>query len=235
MVYGGCGADIGTAPSNLCHKGDPIGAFFKSISAGTVYDVCIEFLGGKPLCSRQQQAAAGVLYVNKITSGVIGETSITWYVNSAAIGTWTVHLYPDPVVPKFGINPLIVAKSHRLFGLVVRHLEEGHRVRAWRRCDGICPLSLRLARTKGKTRRYVVVRPAGGASFSLGETLYVQVDAPGQSDGNGSRLWGRLYTGMLIQDPKGARGDTSIRHIGPLLCTPPDDIFTQAVDCDRVE
>jgi hypothetical protein len=236
VVYGGCGTEAGTAPSHLCHKGDRLGAFFQSLNVDAAYTVCVKFpLRDKTLCAEQQQAAAGVLYVNKITSGIVGKTSITWSVNSVPIGIWNFGLYPDPVVSKFGINPLIVSKAHRLFGLLIKYGGNGPRVRAWRRCDGVCPLRLRLVRDKDGVRHYVVAAQSGGATFELGDTLYVQVDAPGQTDGHGSRMWGRLYTGQFVRDPHGGPNDTAIRHLGPLLCVPPGSDYRAATSCDQVQ
>jgi hypothetical protein len=236
VVYGGCGIEGTTPPSHLCRKGDQLGAFFQSLNGDSVYTVCVRFpLGEKTLCREQQQALAGVLYVNKVTSGIVGKTTITWSVSSVQIGEWSFGLYPDPVVAKFGINPLIVSKSHRLAGLLIKHAGEDVRVRAWRRCGGFCPLKLRWVGKHQAARRYLIPRPSGGAPFALGDTLYIQVDAPGGTDGHGSRLWGRLYTGRFVRDPKGAPGDTAIRHIGSLLCTPPDGGPEDAVDCDQVQ
>lgn len=235
-VYGGCGIDAGTAATHLCHKGDPLGAFFRSNESDAVYEVCVIFPDGRRLCAKDQQAAAGILYVNKITSGIVGRTTIEWSVASTRIGTWAFGLYPDPVVSKFGINPLFFARQHRLYGFLIRHGGNGPRVRAWTTCGtgNICPLGLRRTAVNNGIRRYQVSAPPHGAHFELGRLLYVLLDAPGQSDGHGSRIWGRLYTGRFIHAHKGRRGDTALKHLGELRCVPPGKSYTRAVDCDSV-
>jgi hypothetical protein len=235
-VYGACGLEEQSAPSHLCHKGDPLGAYFRSESTDVHYDVCVHFpVVSKRLCSTNQEAQAGVLYVNKITSGVIGQTTITWFVNSALVGTWTFGLYPDPVVSRFGINPIFFSKQHRLYGFLIRNGGNGSRVRAWTTCGtgNICPLGLRRVAVHGGVRRYMVSAPPSGAHFELGRLLYVLIDAPGRTDGHGSALWGRLYTGKFVRAPHGGRGDTALRHLGELRCVPPGKGFSSAVDCDR--
>lgn len=235
-VYGACGIGGDSTPSHLCHKGDSLGAFFRSESTDVHYDVCVDFpVSSRRLCSKGQEAQAGVLYVNKITSGVVGRTTITWYVNSAQVGTWTFGLYPDPVVSKFGINPLFFTAEHRLYGFLIRYGGNGSRVRAWTTCGtgNICPLGLRRVAVHDGIRRYVVNAPPHGAHFELGRLLYVLVDAPGQTDGHGSAIWGRLYIGKFVQAQHGRRNDTALRHLGELRCVPPGKSFSSAVDCDR--
>jgi hypothetical protein len=236
-VYGACGLLADSGPSHLCHKGDSLGAFFRSESTDVRYDVCVDFpLVEKRLCSTNQEAQAGVLYVNKITSGVEGKTTITWYVNSTQVGTWTFGLYRDPVVPKFGINPLFFARQHRLYGFLIRHGGNGSRVRAWTTCGtgNICPLGLRRVAVHEGIRRYIVSAPPHGAYFELGRLLYVLVDAPGETDGHGSQIWGRLYTGKFVRAPHGKPGDTALRHLGELKCVPPGKGYSNAIGCDRV-
>lgn len=233
-VYAGCGKEAETPRSHVCHKGDPVGAFFRSRRADATYRVCVRFSPSqKQLCVENQPAPRGVLQINKITNGAVGEIGIRWWVGPNLIGRWTVGLYPDPVVSKFGVNPLILFGNHRLFGLLVKHGGNGSRVRAWRRCAGICPLRLRRVRKRGPVRRYVVAGNSRAARFRLGDVIHVLLDAPGQTDGHGLRIWGRLYTGRFIRDPRGGPRDTAIRHIGRLRCVPPGADFRVAKSCDR--
>jgi hypothetical protein len=236
-VYGACGVLDDSAPSHLCHKGDPLGAFFRSESTSIRYNVCVDFPADeKRLCVKEQEAQAGVLYLNKITSNLVGKTTITWYVDSIQVGTWTFGLYPDPVVPKFGVNPLFFAKQRRLYGLLIHSHGDPPRARAWTTCgtSNICPLGLRQANADGGGSRYVVSAPPTGAHFELGQLLYVLLDAPGETDDHGSPIWGRLYTGKFVRARHGKQGDTALRHLGELKCVPPGKGFSSAIDCDRV-
>jgi len=232
-VYGGCGLGGATRPSHLCRKGDELGAFFRSNTADAVYEVCVRFPTGKRLCAPGQLASQGTLYVNKITSNIEGSTFITWAVNSQEVGSWHFGLYPKPVVPRFGINPLIVSRTHRLFGILLRNVPSGLRVRAWRQCHGNCPLPLRLISSRGGNRRYRIAGSPAGSTFSLGEKFYVQVDAPGRRD-HGTRVWGRLYRGKLVRDRSGGPKDTAIHSVGTLLCTPPGKTYRAARGCNQV-
>jgi hypothetical protein len=233
VTYGGCGVTESTTPSHLCHRGDELGAFFKSDLASVVYSVCVKFPTGKSICAASQEAAAETLYVNKITSNIVGPTTITWSVGSQPVGSWTFSLYPDPVVPKFCINPLIVSGKHQLVGLLVKNVRRGSRVRAWRECEGRCPLRLRSGGADQGTRRYVITGPQARRSFNLGDVIYVEVDAPGQRR-YGSRVWGRVYIGKLVHQRRGRSTDTAVRRVGPLLCTPPGAGYQHATSCDRV-
>lgn len=231
-VYGGCGTDIDTPPAHLCHKGDRVGAFFRSNAADSGYDVCIE-QRGRRACAYAQPASKGVLYVNNLSIGVPGPTTIRWRVNGGEIGNWQLDVYPDPVVPKFGVDPLIVSRTHRLFGLVLRHIPPGARVRAWRKCPELCPLRLRLTAVRGETRRYEISGSPAGVTFALGERIYVQVDTPEKAE-HGYRVWGRLYKGELVRDRRGGPRDTAVERVGDLLCTPPDANFRAATSCAEV-
>lgn len=235
LVYGGCGTDIDTPPAHLCHRGDRVGAFFRNNAADVTYDVCVDHRrnGHGGGCAYGQAASKGVLYVNDLNAGIPELTVISWRVNGGEIGRWQLDVYPDPVVPKFGLNPLIVSRTHRLFGLVLRHIPPGVRVRAWRKCPGLCPLPLRLTAVRGETRRFKIAGPPAGATFALGERLFVQVDVPGKSE-HGYRVWGRLYKGELVRNPRGGPRDTAVEPVGGLLCTPPGSNFRAAAVCAEV-
>ena len=234
-VYAGCGTASGIAPSHFCHRGEPLVAFFESDLNDAVYDLCVLLPVPLRVCSYGQPATKGVLHVAKFSSSlsVYGPTSLSWSVGGISVGTWEIDVYPDPILPRFGVSPLIVSRTHQLFGLVLRHVPADARVRAWRKCEGSCPLPMRLSSSHGKTRRYEIVGSQAGATFSLGETLYVQVDAPGKLD-NDNEVWGRLYEGKLIRDRRGGPTDTAIRRIGNLLCTPPEKTYRAATTCDQV-
>jgi hypothetical protein len=233
LVYGGCGTDIATPPAHFCHKGDRIGAFFRSNAADVNYDICIRHRRHGGGCVYAQAASKGVLYVSNLTVGIPEPTTIRWNVNGGEIGSWELDVYPDPVVPKFGVNPLIVSRTHQLFGLVLRHVPASARVRAWRKCPSLCPLRLRLIAVRGETRRYEIAASPGGAAFALGARLYVQVDIPGKSE-HGYRIWGRLYQGELVRDRRGGPRDTAVERVGELRCTPPGSNFRAATYCGEV-
>jgi hypothetical protein len=230
-VYGGCGTDLDTPPAHLCHKGDSVGAFFKSNAKDTLYEVCLQQRHFRR-CAYAQSASQGVLYVNHL-AGVGSPTVLRWRVGGGEIGSWQMDVFPDPVVPKFSLSPLIVARTHRLFGLVVRDVPPGLRIRAWRRCQSLCPLPLRLISVRGDVRRYEIAGSPSQATFALRQRLYVQVDAPGKSE-HGYRVWGRLYQGELVRDRRGGPRDTAIEKIGDLRCTPPGSNFRGARHCAEV-
>lgn len=231
VVYAGCDSAIGTAPSHVCHKGDELGAFIRSDNDDLVYTVCFEIPHRKRACAKEQEATRDTLFVNTISSSAAGKARIYWYANSVEIGRWEVTLFHDPIVPKFGVNPLIVAGSHRLAGLLVKHVPSGMRVRAWRSCTGVCGLPLRLKSSHGGNRLYLIT--AHGSTFKLGTLVYVQVDAPGKRE-HGFRVWGRVFTGTLVRNSHGSSADTAIRRVGPLLCSPPGTSYGTAINCDRV-
>ena len=230
-VYGGCGTEISTPPAHLCHKRDPIGAFFRSNTKNAGYDVCLDMRhsGG---CMYAQFGSAGVLSVNDF-GRIYGPALFRWKVGGVEIGSWQLDVYPDPVVPKFGVNPLIVSRTHSLFGLVLRHIPPGLRVRAWRRCSRLCPLPLRLTSVRSETRRYELAGSAANSKFTLGQVLYVQVDAPGKQE-HGYRVWGRLYRGEFVRDRRGGPRDTAVQRVDGFLCTPPDSNFRAGVNCAEV-
>ena len=232
-VYGACGHDWKAKPSHRCHKGEKIGAFFRSDTGDATYAICIQFPNGRSACAENQQASQGELFVNNITDGTVGVAQIYWYVNSVVVGHWTLELLPRPLVPQFGIQALIVSRTHRLAGFIARHVPERLRVRAWRGCGGICPLGLRLVSQRGDTRRYRIIGRNRLYRFRLGALLYVEVDAPGRFD-HDVHVWGRLFTGKLVSSNGRHSRDTAFRRVGPLLCVPPGGGFESATSCDNV-
>ena len=235
-VYVGCGTEPSTKPSGTCRSGDRLGAFFKSEIGGIPYKVCVSFGGPRPLCTSDQVALAGVLYVDKFRSGYVGPAVATWFVQTATgpqeVGSWSFEMLPKPIVPNFGVSPLILSGTHQLFGLEIKQIGKGIRVRAWR-CEGRCPLPLRLISKHGDTRRYEVVSSKGRATFPPREILLVQMETLARED-RGTEIWGRLNKGRLVPDPQGQPGDTAIRRVGPLLCVPPGADYRQAIECKHV-
>lgn len=216
--------------SHTCRKGDHLGVYFTSWRKSVVYEICVTFSTGRKLCLPNQIAQQGTMYVNTISSSTEGLTTVSWFVEGKQIGTWEFNVLYKPIVPKFGVSPLIVAGTHRLFGLQVRHVPDGLRVRAWRQCPKRCELKLSLISRRNEVRSYKIVGPPDDSTFSFGERLYVQVDAPGEID-HGDGVWGRVYKGKLVRDPSGGPQDTAIHRIGKLLCTHPSRIYRAAIDC----
>lgn len=106
-----CSISVEAEPADSCQLGDTPGAFFEA-DEDTVYDVCVEFPGGKYLCALEQEAEEGVLYVNKITSNEVGLHYVDWYVDEELIATWGFELLapPPPVVPP-ATPPVTVAPA----------------------------------------------------------------------------------------------------------------------------
>ncbi|MGE0068557.1 MAG: hypothetical protein AB7T48_14530 [Solirubrobacterales bacterium] len=79
-VYTACGLGAGARPSNFCGVNRPAGAFFRS-SKDVRYKVCVKFPDRRSqLCARNQFAAAGTLYVNRITGAIKGRYRVSWTV-----------------------------------------------------------------------------------------------------------------------------------------------------------
>lgn len=99
-TYVACSLSGEAEPAESCQLGDTPGAFFEA-DEDTEYEVCVEFPGGAYLCAEEQEAEAGVLYVNEITSEVPGLHYVDWYVNEELIATRGFQLLapPPPVVP----------------------------------------------------------------------------------------------------------------------------------------
>jgi hypothetical protein len=91
--YVGCGLSRKAAPSHACPKGSKKGAFFEPLNADVFYTVCVSFPNGRNLCARHQPpnkkaATAGHLYVNKISSTVIGRHVVSWFVKGKKVGSF---------------------------------------------------------------------------------------------------------------------------------------------------
>lgn len=90
--YVGCGHNIAHAKqwhrSHVCAKNQVKGAFFKSLNGTVTYTVCVKFPSGKNLCAQSQEAEQGTLYVNKITSTIVGRHVVSWFVKGKKVGSW---------------------------------------------------------------------------------------------------------------------------------------------------
>jgi len=84
--YIACGIAQNSKPAHSCPKRAKKGAFFKSTQADVVYAVCVKFPSGKHLCAHSQEAKQGTLYVNKITSTIVGVHVVSWYVKGKKVG-----------------------------------------------------------------------------------------------------------------------------------------------------
>ena len=87
--YVGCGISRNAEPSHKCPAGSKKGAFFKSNNADVSYSVCVKFPTGKNLCAKAQRAEQGILYVNKITSTIVGVHRVTWFVKGRKVGSFS--------------------------------------------------------------------------------------------------------------------------------------------------
>ena len=86
--YVACGLSKNAKPSHICQKPRKKGAFFRSNQADVFYTVCVKFPTKKNLCAPKQEAKQGTLYVNKITSNIVGEHRVTWFVQGKRVGAF---------------------------------------------------------------------------------------------------------------------------------------------------
>jgi hypothetical protein len=86
--YVGCGVSQHATPAHSCSSSSKKGAFFESLDANVTYAVCVKFPTGKNLCKRGQVATAGTLYVNPITSNILGKHTVTWFVSNKRVGSY---------------------------------------------------------------------------------------------------------------------------------------------------
>lgn len=86
--YVGCGVSKKAKRSHSCPKKAKKGAFFKSLHGTVNYTVCVKFPSGKNLCAQAQEAKEETLYVNKITSTIVGRHVVSWYVKGKKVGSW---------------------------------------------------------------------------------------------------------------------------------------------------
>lgn len=76
-AYVACGLSHYAPPRHECpHRAD-VGAFFRA-NREVRYTVCVTFPTRRHLCVREQVAQPGVLYVNKVTTNIIGWHKVVW-------------------------------------------------------------------------------------------------------------------------------------------------------------
>jgi hypothetical protein len=105
-TYVGC-ADTATTPaSHVCQIGDEPGAFFESPDVDVEYEVCVTFPSAETLCAEEQEAEAGTLYVNTITTDLVGNHLVSWYVKGVEVASWSLRMdAPPPPAPKPAPTP----------------------------------------------------------------------------------------------------------------------------------
>jgi hypothetical protein len=85
-------------PSHVCQLGDFPGAYFES-DVDVEVELCVEFPNAEELCTENEFAEGGVLYVYSIFSELEGNHLATWYVEGAEVGSWSFRLDPPPPPP----------------------------------------------------------------------------------------------------------------------------------------
>lgn len=90
--YVACGVSENAKAAHKCPKKSKKGAFFKSLQADVSYSVCVKFPTGKNICAKAQEATQGTLYVNKITSNIVGKHRVTWFVGGKRVGTFVFNV-----------------------------------------------------------------------------------------------------------------------------------------------
>lgn len=81
-----CGMSAAARPASSCGKRQKKGAFFEA-SQPVAYTVCVRYPSRRELCARDQQAAAGTVYVNKVTSSIPGQHRVRWTVAGQVVAT----------------------------------------------------------------------------------------------------------------------------------------------------
>jgi hypothetical protein len=85
-VHLACSLSVAARPKGRCSRGQRKGAFFSSSQAVT-YTVCVRYPTGRVICAPGRLAAAGVTYVNRITSVIPGSHKVTWRVGGRVVAT----------------------------------------------------------------------------------------------------------------------------------------------------
>lgn len=84
--YVACGLSQSAQPALECASRQRKGAFFKSNEEDVVYSVCVRYPAGRTLCAPDQEARQGTLYLNTITSNMVGLHVVTWRVGEEQVG-----------------------------------------------------------------------------------------------------------------------------------------------------
>lgn len=111
--YVACAKVVEAEPSRKCKKSDEKGAFFRSNLRTVNYTVCVIFPTGKSLCASRQRAKMGELYVNEITSQMIGIHRVNWFVKGKKVGTYRFRITPDSKPRKSSPKTKRSAKSKK--------------------------------------------------------------------------------------------------------------------------
>jgi len=83
-AYVACGLSSHAHPAHECAHRARVGTFLRS-SRDVVYTVCVLFPTGRHICAEEQVAVAGTLYVNKVTSNIVGWHKVVWYLPDRTI------------------------------------------------------------------------------------------------------------------------------------------------------
>lgn len=108
VAYVGCSTTASAPPSHACLIGEEPGAFFESPEEDVEYEVCVTFPGPEKLCTEvPQEAEAGELYFNEITTESPGVHLVQWFVGGVEVAAWTftMELPPEPEVPPVTTPP----------------------------------------------------------------------------------------------------------------------------------
>jgi hypothetical protein len=97
-TYVACSGSAAAAPATVCKLGDSPGAFFES-DEEVEYEVCVEFPAGDYLCAEEQEAEAGELYVNELTTDETGQYFVEWFVGGVEVGFWSFRIDAPPPPP----------------------------------------------------------------------------------------------------------------------------------------
>ena len=76
-AYVACGLSTSARPARECPHRSKVGAFFRA-NREVHYTVCVRFPTRRRLCGQEQQAQAGVLYVNRVTTNLVGWHKVVW-------------------------------------------------------------------------------------------------------------------------------------------------------------
>ena len=88
-LYVACGEVAEAEPSRSCRRAAKKGAFFRSNRRSVLYTVCVTFpTRWRALCAKRQRATKGELYVNRITSKLVGVHRVAWFVKGKRVGVF---------------------------------------------------------------------------------------------------------------------------------------------------
>jgi hypothetical protein len=77
--YVACGLSPHARSAHECPHRSKVGAFIES-SQPIDFTICVRYANRKRLCARGQHAEAETLFVNKITTDVVGWHKVVWFV-----------------------------------------------------------------------------------------------------------------------------------------------------------